>query len=437
MRVGIDGFNLALAQGSGVATYARTLAEAVSGLGVPIDLIYGLDVPPSSVPDRRETLFFSALAEGRSGGEAPERTSLKGKLQAWLPGKAPLALVEVPRTGRVVRQGIAATVPAHDRLFTRHRLFYRGRKYLERHGTLMPVRVADPPSIMHWTYPVPVRMVGARNVYTIHDLVPLRLPYLSRENKAYHETLLTECIAAAVHIATVSETSRRDILAWLPAVAHRVTNLGQAVRSRFMPSIDGHAEDERLAALFDLEPQGYFLFYGAIEPKKNVGRLIEAYLAAGLETKLVIVGASAWEAAEELRVLNGAHGTVLDRARRVRRIDYLPIEQLGIVVRGARAVVFPSLYEGFGLPAVEAMCAGIPVIAGAAGALPEILGETAMLVDPYDVAAIRDALIEIDRNPGLRAALSAAGKRRAPEFALEPYQARIQDLYTRLLRDEP
>ncbi|MGI9376339.1 MAG: glycosyltransferase family 4 protein [Tsuneonella suprasediminis] len=433
MRVGIDGFNLALAHGTGVASYARTLAEALHALGRRIDLVYGLNVPPGSVPEQRETLFFAALAEGFSGEEPPARTSAWGRVRRSLLSPAPRNLVEVPVSGRVIRTDVAARVPTFDRLFTMHRLFWVGRRYFRRFGRLLPVRVTDPPAIMHWTYPVPVRLIGSRNVYTIHDLVPLRLPHLSLEDKGYHERLLRACAAAGDHILTVSKVSRDDILTCLGLSPEAVTTIHQAVPSAFARTAEPETEARQLRSLFDLDPQGYFLFYGAIEPKKNVGRLIEAYLGAAIKRPLILVGSAAWRSEPELRLLNGAHGGQLPRVSQVRRIEYLPAEHLGLLLRGARALVFPSLYEGFGLPPVEAMHAGVPVIAGDAGALPEILGTAALLVDPYDPVAIGSAMTRLDEDDDLRTRLGGMGRERAEAFALGPYQTALDAFHTRLL----
>ncbi len=184
-------------KGPGVATYARTLAEACAGLGRQIDLVYGLNVPPGSAPEQRETLFFAALAEGKSGGEPPARRTAMGQIRRAFLTPRSRGLVEVPVSGRVIRRGVADRVPDFDRLFTLNRLFYLGARHLRRYGRLLPIRIPDPPAVMHWTYPIPVRLIGSRNVYTIHDLVPLRLPYLSLEDKRYHERLLHACVASA------------------------------------------------------------------------------------------------------------------------------------------------------------------------------------------------------------------------------------------------
>lgn len=432
LRVGVDGFNLALRQGTGVATYARTLVAALGEAGRRVDLIYGLDVPASAPPALRETLFFSALAEGRSGNEPPERITRWGRLRRRFLSARTRDLVEVPLAGRVVRLGEGARLPACARLFTCDRLFFLGGRYLRRFGRVMPVRVPDPPAIMHWTYPVPVRLIGSRNVYTIHDLVPLRQPYLSREDKAYHARLLEACIAAATHLVTVSEASRREILAHLPVDPARLTNTYQALPAPVTP-LDTATLATRLRALFGLEAGRYLLFHGAIEPKKNLARLIEAYLTADLTTPLVLAGPEGWDARDALQLLDRAGPA----AARVRRLGYLPEAQLSLLVQGARAALFPSLAEGFGLPALAAMRAGVPLVASDAGALPELVGDAALLVDPYDVDAIRAALVAIDTDSQLRARLAAAGPPRAQAFAMAPYRARLDALHARLLSISP
>lgn len=432
-RVGLDGFNLAMARGTGVATYGRNLSLALRGLGRQIDVLYGLDVAKSAPRELRETLFFAALGEGLSGGEAPDRITLRRAIRRLFLSPWPRELAEIPVEGRVIGTALADRLPAFDRLFSHPSLFYLAARHFRRYGRFMTVHVPEPPAIMHWTYPLPLRLEGARNLYTLHDLVPLRLPFTSLEDRRYHDRLIRMCLATADHICTVSETSRRDILDLFPVSPERVTNTYQAVA----PASGAPPTPAALAAglrnLFDLEPGGYFLFFGAIEPKKNVGRLIEAYLAADLATPLVLAGPRAWKADAELRLLEGGHGAPLPGAGRVRRIDYLPAGRLMTLVRGARAVVFPSLYEGFGLPVLEAMSLGAPVLAGAAGALPEVAGEGALLVDPYDVPGLAEALQRLDRDAGLRAALRAAGLQRAEAFSMAAYQRRLDDLHQRVL----
>jgi len=186
-----------------------------------------------------------------------------------------------------------------------------------------------------------------------------------------------------------------------------------------------------LAGLFGLDLFGYLLFYGALEPKKNVRRLIEAYLAAGVDVPLVIVLGEGWQNEAEQRLLAEQSANGRGPAR-IRRLDYLDLASLIALIRGARAVVFPSLYEGFGLPVLEAMALGAPVVASREAALPEIAGDAALLVDPYDGEAIRRAIVTIVADADLRAELSRRGRQRAALFSLDRYRERVAALYAAL-----
>lgn len=416
-------------KGTGVATYARALSHALKAMGCSVDVLYGLNVGERARPALRETLFFAALGEGRSGGEAPEKANPLRR--AWV---SPWArdLVEVPIGGRVVADALADRLPAYDRLFTLPGLFHAGYRYFRRYGRFMTVRVPDPPEIMHWTYPLPLRLAGSRNLYTLHDLVPLRLPFTSLDDRRYYDRLIRRCVASADHICTVSEASRTDILAMTGADPAKVTNTYQAIVPK-AESLDQQALAGRLRSCFDLGVGDYFLFFGAIEPKKNLARLIEAYLAAEVAPPLVIAGPRAWKADDELRLLDGVHGRRLRDEGRIRLLEYLPSAQLAALVRGAKAVLFPSLYEGFGLPALEALAQGAPVLASTAGSLPEVVGDAAVLVDPYDLEGMIAALRRLDADADLRAALSAAGPRRAERFSMSAYQTRLEALHRRVL----
>lgn len=118
--------------------------------------------------------------------------------------------------------------------------------------------------------------------------------------------------------------------------------------------------------------------------------------------------------------------------RRVKRIDYLPFPMLMQLIRGARAVVFPSLYEGFGLPVLESMMLGTPVISSTTSSIPEVAGDAALLVNPYDTSAIAQAMRRLDRDDDLCFELSMRGRRQAEQFSEAAYQGRLAELYRRM-----
>lgn len=431
-RIGVDGLNLAMTRGTGVATYARTLCHTLAELGHPVDGVFGVNLPRGTPDALREVLFFGGL----DYEPQPAALSLRRRLRRLFLSPFPRRPLEAPLQGRVVPEAFHGRLPRFDRLFSQGGLFELGVRYYRRYGRFMPIRLPAPPAIMHWTYPLPLRLEGAANIYTIHDLVPLRLPHTSTEDKRYHYRLIRTCLSQADRIATVSEASRRDILEMFPK-----TDPAQVFNTYQTVTAPGSAQavtpldlEARLQRLFGLQRGAYLLYFGALEPKKNLGRLIEAYLTSGLETPLVIVGGRAWRAEQELRLLSDAHGASLAGVRRIRRLDYLPEPLLMLLVRGAKAVLFPSLYEGFGLPALEAMALGVPVLTSTTGALPEVVGQAAVLVDPYDVAGMAEGLVRLDGDQGLRARLAAAGPVQAQRFSQAAYAERLQALYAPIFR---
>ena len=293
---------------------------------------------------------------------------------------------------------------------------------------------------MHWTYPLPLRAVGTRNIYTLHDLVPLRLPYTTLDNKRRYFRLNRLLGRRADHIVTVSEASRRDIINLLGLPEDKVTNTYQAVDiPRQFTDVPMAAVEAEVRGSFGLEAGTYWLFFGAIEPKKNVGRMIQAFLASGVEGPLVIVGKKAWKSEEELRLMFDDHvrylvqeGMTLRTRHKVMLLDYAPFRLLVNLIRGARAVLFPSLYEGFGLPALEAMLLGTPVITSDTASMPEVVGDAAVTIDPYDISALVQAIQAVDRDEVLRARLAHAGPQRAALFSPERYAARLAALYRTL-----
>ena len=142
---------------------------------------------------------------------------------------------------------------------------------------------------MHWTYPIATRMPGVKNIYTIHDLVPLRLPFTTLDNKRRFLKRVSHIARTADHIVTVSETSRQDIINLLGVPEDRVTNTYQAVD---IPATYMHKPEDivrqEIEGTYNLKYKKYMLFFGAIEPKKNIGRVIEAYLASNINTVFAI-----------------------------------------------------------------------------------------------------------------------------------------------------
>lgn len=275
-------------------------------------------------------------------------------------------------------------------------------------GRLMPVRTGAAPGIMHWTYPLPLRMAGWRNIYTIHDLIPLTTPSLSPVKGDRLARLIRAIAASADRIVTVTQAVRREVIAATGCPPELVVACHQAV-------------DEGLTPTPPPETDAPFFFCGSIEPRKNLERLVKAYRLSGSRRPLVIAGEDGWRAGEVRAAIGDAPGVAfmpfLDRAALLARMG------------AARALLFPSLAEGFGLPVAEAMTVGVPVMTSALPALAEVSGDAALLVDPADTGAIAAAIGALDRDDALCARLRQAGLAKAVDYGPRAYYERLERIY--------
>lgn len=432
----IDGMNLGLEKGTGVATYARNLSYCLHDLGCEVGALYGGPGAPGTSSLLKEIAFFDANAD------------LPPKWLRLIRDSRELALAsngflaeEIIVSGTVVYDTYKARLPYFDSLWNSKDLFRRANRAFKWYKSLTNVRLTTPPDLMHWTYPIPLRMRRTKNIYTLHDMVPLRLPYTTLDNKKRYYRLVSKIAKQADHIVTVSESARKDIINILGVPEERITNTYQAVsipeKYRNKPEDVVRREIE---GTFGLKYREYFLSFGSIEPKKNIGRMIEAYLGSGLETPLVIVGAQAWKSEQELRLLDADHikslvqyGKETRVKRKVIQLDYAPFPLMVSLIRGAKATFFPSLYEGFGLPVLESMLLRTPVLSSNTSSIPEVAGDAALLINPYDTREMAEAMRRLDSDEELRNSLVAKGEKQVLLYSEEKYKSRLAGLYGRIL----
>ncbi|WP_294390635.1 glycosyltransferase family 1 protein [uncultured Sphingomonas sp.] len=369
------------AGGTGVTRYARALVAAQTALAADHWLL-GDD---------------TAFAARQSRGQQVARW-----LRALPPGG--------------VRAGVAAD---GTRRLHAPDLFRLAQVYFDVHGRLMPVR-APGHGIMHWTFPVPLRLVGWRNLYTVHDVIPLTHPELSPIPQRRFRRLLERVEEAADAIVTVSDSARGEIVAALGCAEDMVVDCGQAIA----PAAPVAAPlPEGLVA------GGYFLVCGAIERRKNLLALLHAYRASGVALPIAFAGPEGWQGREVLDMIAVTPGAM--------RLGYLSDDGLRAVMAQARALLMPSLAEGFGLPAVEAMALGTPVLASDHGALAEVTGGAALAVDPADIAAMAGALRRLASDDALCRQLSGAGRQVAARHAPDRFRERLGRLYAGIVaRDD-
>jgi glycosyltransferase involved in cell wall biosynthesis len=264
-----------------------------------------------------------------------------------------------------------------------------------------------------------VRLAGWINVYTVHDAIPLNAPELTPIDGRRHRALLKAIIASNGRVMTVSEAARRDIV---DALGCSETSVSTCL-SGLSASVD---HPTMLPA--GLLPGTFFLAVGSVEPRKNLSRLVEAYQASGVPHPLVIAGPRGWQCEAIEAFIAKTPGVV--------RLSSVSRDQLLTLLTAARALLFPSLAEGFGLPIAEAMTLGTPVLTSRIAATSEIAGGAALLVNPESAADIQAAIRRLSVDDRLRSELATAGRERARAFTVEAFGARLKSFHARLLEDE-
>lgn len=264
-------------------------------------------------------------------------------------------------------------------------------------------------------YTMPLRH-SARSVVTFHDLTFLLYPELHQlAKRIFFPAMMRWSARHAKQIIAVSESTRRDLVRMLGVSLHRVTTVLSAADTYYRPA--PAVEVAKVCARYGLKPGEYLLYVGVLEPRKCIDRLVEAFgritpTAGGLT--LVIAGKRGWMYD---RIF--AQVTALGLQDRVRFPGYVPRADLPALYSGARAFVYPSRYEGFGLPVLEAMSCGTPVVTTNVSSMPEVAGDGALLVDPDDVPSLAAALARVIHDARLREELSRRGLARAAGFSWE------------------
>jgi glycosyltransferase involved in cell wall biosynthesis len=275
-------------------------------------------------------------------------------------------------------------------------------------------------------------LTPCKSVVTIHDCIHLRFPqYLpNRLGYAYARSSLWTAAHRSDRVLTVSEASKRDILRYFRVPPSKIEVIYNAIDERFEHT---PPEDEvaRVRERYQLNDP-FVLYAGNIKPHKNLERLIESFHTlrrGGFENvKLLIIGD---EISKYATLRRAVHKYKLHK--HVRFFGFVPDQTLAALYRLAAVFVFPSLYEGFGLPPLEAMASGTPVITSNVSSLPEVVGDAAILIDPYEPDAIADAMRRVLTDPALRASLRERGLARVRQFSWERSISRVREIYGEVL----
>ena len=419
LNVLVDGYNLELRKGAGLKSYGLTLIRALRLLGANVDVLFSKKSHGDAVLN--EVLFFDANFDGKKDSLIKffKSNLIKGLVKSLMKVSHKAKSVSI---GKIVLKtgfgddfidsvGILNLEECYKIANTAYRIF----------GVKTRITIPKKIDIWHATYPLPIMIRGSKKITTIGDLVPLRLPYTTLDDKPSYYKNIKDSIKESAVIITISEHSKRDILEIFDTRPDKIYVTYPPVMLRIFST------DEENMSIFlkkyNLVFNKYILFVGAIEPRKNVGKLIDAYSMIDVDMPLVIAGKRAWLWEDEI---NGRN------LKGVRLLEYVSTEDLGYLYSGAYCFVFPSLYEGFGLPPLEAMTFGCPVITSKISSLPEVCGDAALYANPYDVYDIKEKMEDLLSNPQLRDKLSRAGKERAKLFSMENYMRQLYEAYSKV-----
>ncbi|ATU73972.1 Protein rfbU [Gluconacetobacter sp. SXCC-1] len=375
--VWIDTRGTALDGGTGIATYATGLASTLERMGITPDF---LRLTPAGAP----------VAPGRPGALTVASCILRA-LAPWV--------------------GIRQDCEGHPYL---PYMFRMGNTHLRCFGRPLCLKATTPPAIMHWTYPLPLKVKNAVNITTIHDIIPLLNPDLTGINPVRMKRVLRAVTRNMDHIITVTETVRQQVITHLGVDESRITNLYQCAgisveEARLLP------EAERIA------PADAFVCVGRVEARKNIRRLVIAHGMSKTRRPLVIIGPDGDDRPDLSPVQAGQ--TII-------RVPWCARPSLLRAMAEARALLFPSLAEGFGLPIIEAMSLDIPVMTSMGGATEEVSGGAALLVDPLDSDQMRKTICVLDgMDAEKRENLCKNGRERANFFSIDSQAARMKVFY--------
>lgn len=270
---------------------------------------------------------------------------------------------------------------------------------------------------LFFNYIIPPGVKG-KTVAFVHDMAYKVFPEtIRKETKVSLDAALERTCQNADRIITISQFSKSEIIKYMGVNEEKIHVISLGIDTKYYHSDHTQSEIENVKKKYGLA-QDYFFYQGTIEPRKNLKRLIQAY--GKMQGKgenipeLVLAGKKGWLYDEIFEEVNKLH---LNNV--VKFLGYIDLEDISKLMRGAVAFVYPSLYEGFGLPPLEAMASGAPVITSNVASLPEVVGDAGILVDPMNVDQIAEAMLYLAENKKMQGVLSEKGIERAKKFRWE------------------
>jgi glycosyltransferase involved in cell wall biosynthesis len=386
MRIGID-YTSAVTQGAGIGRYTRELIQAL--LAIPAD--------------HRYTLFYA------SKNKLPSDT-FRTPAPLRFGGYSPQSTVRIRH------------LPLHDKWLAR--IWHRARVPIPIELITGKIDLFHSPD-----FTLPPTLPGVPTLLTVHDLSFIRDPDSAWPSlRAYLMKTVPRSVQRATHILADSQATKDDLIDLFKTPPEKISVLYSGVDARFKP-IRAGAEIDRVRAKYKIGPQPFALSIGTLQPRKNYRRLIEAYAKLNQsDLELVIGGGKGWMFDDIF-----AQAKDLRLADRVHFIGFVADEDLPALYSAANLFVYVSLYEGFGLPLLEAMACGTPIISSNTSSLPEVIGDVGLQVDPKNVEEITHAMKQMIDRSELRDQSRAAGLDRVQRFTWTSAAQKLLAIYDRLL----
>jgi glycosyltransferase involved in cell wall biosynthesis len=376
---------------TGIGQYASHLAREFVQRGHSLRLFYG-------------THWSSTIAGGQPGG----------------PGS--------PVEHKTMRTSVAGAIKRFARAYVPGS--YRFMPHVEQYRFNSGLRQQRRPHVYHDPNFIPFRFRGP-TVITVHDVSWVRHPECHPPHRLAHlRANFPNGLRGTDRIIVVSQFVKDELLACFPVDERKIDVVYNGVAPRFRP----HAPDETAGVLqrYGLSHRSYFAAVGTLEPRKNLQTALAAHLRLPQPVRrampLALIGVEGW-LTDSLHAALGA--SLADGT--VRKLGYVPDDDIPALTAGARAIVYPSIYEGFGLPVLEAMASGVPVLCSTAPALREVAGPAALLCEPTDVEGFTDAMRTLIDDDALCARLGAAGAARAQLFSWQRAATQTLAVYRKAL----
>ena len=438
MKILIDGHNLGLKEPTGVGSYAKNLAESLISMDHQVSILYGIN-HTNKVWKKNIANMNSFYSQLLNFGELPYRDYEKWAFHFFYyctkiilnKELKPYKIDNFPLNE--ISKSFKNKIPVNSNIYNLSNIFRASQAFSSIFGKSLPFSYPNELKnldIFHTTMPIPLKKnIKSKKVVSLHDLIPLKIPKSISVNVKIYKRIINASLKDADIIFSSSMQTKKDAIQLLGIKEEKihVTYMTSVIPDKLKKLSNKEIKD--ILKIFDLKFQKYFLFYGAIEPKKNVFRLMKAYKKAMTDCKLVIVGKNGSYHSKESELFDQLNK---EKYKDILRIPYLEIKYLISLIKASKAVIFPSLYEGFGLPVLEAMQLGTPVITSNRGSLSEIGGEAVHFVDPYSISDISNAIEKFSIEKEYLENLRLKGLIQAKKFNQVEFNKRLSLGYQKL-----